>query len=116
MLTVPGGMERTAEEYTALLEAASFRLTRIVPTASAVRVVFQKWRWPCLHRPSKGIAVDKQANDDVVHLYRFDKQMVLRTKRFMRVRKVRCLRSICCVFRLPGLCTSGSRCRVYAPQ
>jgi len=22
-------------------------------------VVFQKWRWPFLHRPSKGIAVDK---------------------------------------------------------
>src|SRR5215510_11546217 len=22
------------------------------------RVVFQKWRWPCLHCPSKGIAVD----------------------------------------------------------
>ena len=35
------------------------------------QVVFQKWRWPCLHRPSKGIAVDKQANDDVVHLGRF---------------------------------------------
>ena len=24
-----------------------------------VLVVFQKWRWPFLHRPSKGIAVDK---------------------------------------------------------
>jgi alkylhydroperoxidase/carboxymuconolactone decarboxylase family protein len=23
------------------------------------QVVFQKWRWPCLHRPPKGIAVDK---------------------------------------------------------
>ncbi len=45
----------------------------------------------------------------------FEKQMVLRTKRLMRVRKVKCLRSIFCVFRLPGLCTSGSRCRVYAP-
>src|SRR5262245_49153196 len=31
------------------------------------QVVFQKWRWSCLHRPSKGIAVDKQANDDLVH-------------------------------------------------
>jgi hypothetical protein len=36
-----------------------------------VVVVFQKWRWPFLHWPSKGIAVDKQANDEVVHLYRF---------------------------------------------
>jgi hypothetical protein len=39
MLTVPGGVERTADEYTALLAAASFRLTRIVPTASAVSLV-----------------------------------------------------------------------------
>src|SRR2546421_7846298 len=46
----------------------------------------------------------------------FEKQIVLRTKRFMRVRNVRCLRSIFCVLRLPGQCTSGSRCRVYAPQ
>jgi len=57
-------------------------------------VVFQKWRWPCLHRPSEGIAVDKQANDDVVHLRRFEKQIVLRTRRLIRVRNVRCLRSI----------------------
>src|SRR6266849_6146122 len=35
------------------------------------RVVFQKWRWPLLYRPSKSIAVDKQANDDIVHLRRF---------------------------------------------
>src|SRR5205823_3538910 len=34
-------------------------------------VVFQKWRWPCLHRPSKGIAVDKQANHNVMHLRSF---------------------------------------------
>src|SRR6266850_1101474 len=45
----------------------------------------------------------------------FEKQMVLRTKRLIRVRKVRCLRSIFWVFRLPGLCMSASRCRVYAP-
>jgi hypothetical protein len=37
------------------------------------RVVFQKWRWPWLHCPSKGIAVDKQAQDDVMHLSRFRK-------------------------------------------
>ena len=35
------------------------------------KVVFQKWRWPCLYRPFKGIAVDEQANDDIVHLCRF---------------------------------------------
>jgi transposase-like protein len=38
-----------------------------------LRVVFQKWRWPFLYRPSKGIAVDKQADNDVVHLGRFRK-------------------------------------------
>src|SRR4029434_5913739 len=39
----------------------------------------------------------------------FEKQIVLRTKRLMCVRNVRCLRSIFWVFRLPGPCTSGSR-------
>jgi len=41
-------------------------------------VVFQKWRWPCLHCPSKGIAVDKQAKDDVMHLGRFRKAPIRR--------------------------------------
>ena len=45
-----------------------------------------------------------------------EKQLVLRTKRFMRVRHVRCVRSIFCLLRLPGQWPSGSRCRVYAPQ
>jgi len=36
-------------------------------------VVFQKWRWPYLHCPSKGIPVYKQANDKVVHLCGFRK-------------------------------------------
>src|SRR2546428_9808336 len=45
----------------------------------------------------------------------FEKQMVLRTKRLIRFRNVRYVRSIFWVFRLPGLCTSASRCRVYAP-
>jgi hypothetical protein len=31
-------------------------------------VVSQKWRSPFLHRPSKGIAVHKQADHDVMHL------------------------------------------------
>jgi hypothetical protein len=39
MLVGPGGQERTAQEYDALLGKAGFRLTRIVPTASAVSVV-----------------------------------------------------------------------------
>lgn len=39
MLTVPGGVERSGEEYAALLEKAGFRLARIVPTASAVSIV-----------------------------------------------------------------------------
>jgi hypothetical protein len=34
-------------------------------------VVSQTWRWPFLHRPSKGISIHKQADYDVVHLRRF---------------------------------------------
>lgn len=39
MLVVPGGMERTAEEYHRLFDAAGFRLRRIVPTPSWVSVI-----------------------------------------------------------------------------
>jgi len=39
MLAIPGGQERTEEEYRALLTKAGFSLTRVVPTASAVSVV-----------------------------------------------------------------------------
>lgn len=39
MLVIPGGQERTAPEYGALLAKAGFRLNRVVPTESAVSVV-----------------------------------------------------------------------------
>ena len=39
MLVIPGGQERTEAEYAGLLAKAGFRLTRVVPTASAVSVV-----------------------------------------------------------------------------
>ena len=39
MLVMPGGRERTEEEYGALLEAAGFRMVRVVPTASSVSVI-----------------------------------------------------------------------------
>jgi O-methyltransferase/methyltransferase family protein len=39
MLVGPGGQERTAQEYGALLGKAGFHLTRVVPTASPVSVV-----------------------------------------------------------------------------
>src|SRR5262249_17483146 len=39
MLVGPGGQERTAEEYNALLTKADLRLTRVVPTVSPVSVV-----------------------------------------------------------------------------
>jgi hypothetical protein len=39
MLVGPGGRERTEEEYGALLAKAGLRLTRVVPTESAVSVV-----------------------------------------------------------------------------
>jgi hypothetical protein len=39
MMLVPGGEERTAAEYAELLEPNGFRVTRVVPTNSAVSVV-----------------------------------------------------------------------------
>jgi hypothetical protein len=39
MMTVPGGKERTADEYHQLFARAGFELTRVVPTASPVSVV-----------------------------------------------------------------------------
>ena len=39
MLTIPGGEERTANEYRTLLDAAGFKMTRVVPTASDVSIV-----------------------------------------------------------------------------
>ena len=42
MLVGPGGRERTAEEYDELLSKANLRLTRVVPTESAVSVVEAK--------------------------------------------------------------------------
>jgi hypothetical protein len=39
MLSSPGGMERTAEEYRELLAAAGLRLTRIIPTKSAFSII-----------------------------------------------------------------------------
>jgi len=38
-----------------------------------------------------------------------EKQIVLRVRRLIRVRNVRCFRSIFCVLRLPGVCSSVSR-------
>ncbi len=39
MLVVPGGLERTAEQYNALLESAGFQLSQIVPTTGGVDVI-----------------------------------------------------------------------------
>ena len=39
MLLAPGGEERNEEEYRALLARAGFRLSRVVPTSSAVSVI-----------------------------------------------------------------------------
>jgi hypothetical protein len=39
MLAIPGGEERTADEYRQLLDSADFRMTRVVPTASDVSIV-----------------------------------------------------------------------------
>lgn len=39
MLALPGGEERTADEYEALLAKAGFKLTRMAPTRSAVSII-----------------------------------------------------------------------------
>jgi hypothetical protein len=39
MMVLPGGMERTEEEYRQLLDSAGFRLARIVPTRTWVSVI-----------------------------------------------------------------------------
>ena len=39
MLMLPGGMERTAEQFESLLTASGFRLNRIIPTRSPVSIV-----------------------------------------------------------------------------
>lgn len=39
MLVIPGGLERTHAEYTALLAGAGFQLTRVVPTTGGVDVI-----------------------------------------------------------------------------
>ena len=39
MLTSPGGIERTAEEYAALLAAAGLKLSRIIPTRSPFSII-----------------------------------------------------------------------------
>lgn len=39
MLTSPGGAERTAEEYTALLARAGLRMTRVIPTRSPFSII-----------------------------------------------------------------------------
>jgi hypothetical protein len=39
MLVMPGGRERTEEEFVALFEQAGLRLVRAVPTASGLAVI-----------------------------------------------------------------------------
>ena len=39
MLMIPGGKERTAEEYKTLFATAGFNLTKIVPTDSEVSII-----------------------------------------------------------------------------
>jgi SAM-dependent methyltransferase len=39
MLVVPGGQERSEDEYRVLLEKAGFRLTRVVPTRTSASII-----------------------------------------------------------------------------
>jgi hypothetical protein len=44
MLVLPGGIERTEEEYKVLLEQAGFQLSSVTPTTSVVSIVEGKPR------------------------------------------------------------------------
>jgi hypothetical protein len=39
MLVSPGGQERTEAEYRALLDEAGFRLERIIPTGTPIKIL-----------------------------------------------------------------------------
>ena len=39
MLVVPGGQERTEDEYRSLLEKSGFRLTRVIPTRTSASII-----------------------------------------------------------------------------
>jgi hypothetical protein len=39
MLSLPGGMERSEDEYRELLEEAGFRLTQVIPTQTPASVI-----------------------------------------------------------------------------
>jgi hypothetical protein len=39
MLTITGGRERTAAQFSALLDRAGFQLNRVIDTASPMRIV-----------------------------------------------------------------------------
>ena len=39
MLVVPGGEERTEDEYRILLEKSGFRLTRVIPTRTSASII-----------------------------------------------------------------------------
>ena len=39
MLLIPGGQERSQDEYRVLLEKASSRLTRVVPTRTSASLI-----------------------------------------------------------------------------
>ena len=71
--------------------------------------MFQKWRWPFLHCPSKGIAVDKQANDDVVHLCRFREADRLPDQALNARPQGEMLALDFLGVTLPTVCSSGSR-------
>ena len=57
--------------------------------------------WSLSDGSSKFIAIDKEANHQIVHAFRLGKHSVRRTNRLIRVRRLMCLLSIFCVFSLP---------------
>ena len=67
MLVGPGGQERTAQEYEKLLGKAGFRLTRIVPTESAVSIIEAVPAVPDTEVEKSFPAVDRLVKSDLRH-------------------------------------------------
>jgi hypothetical protein len=69
MLLIPGGKERTKEEYETLFAKAGFKLTKIVPTGSEVSVIeaAKKFAVPAVHGRRRTVPCSRVACTSTDH-------------------------------------------------
>lgn len=72
--------------------------------------VLDLWNWNQIAQPNSKRLMNSPITRSCITTV-LEKQIVLRANRLMRVRKVKCLRSIFWVLRLPTVCSAGLRCR-----